>query len=178
MFTQCVVYKRLMSVGLTHSKPPHLEKLQLCCLKSPDWSLEHFCLCRKYRVISWIMHWRGLNPTIACFTETYMLLRSSYMCKDHKLSLCPCLSSLQPGMCVSSRTPKSSLTGCVRTWSWPRWRTPRHPGTRSMRQRRPHRPSFSVAKPSGTWRWTTYYRWKTHGPTRAANRRRHNIQLY
>lgn len=70
-------------------------------------------------------------------------------------------STFFPGIFANSRTLRSSLTACVKKWSWLRWRMPRHRETRSTRQKRPRRPWSWAAKPSDTWRWTMFYRWNT-----------------
>lgn len=106
---------------------------------------------RKCPVTKWIMHFklRDLRALVIWQRLTWLNL----------------YFPMPPsGMCVSSRTPRSSLTGCVRTWSWPRWRMPRHPETRCTRPKRPRRPSSWAAKPSDTWPWTMYYRWNTQTP--------------
>lgn len=69
------------------------------------------------------------------------------------------ISTPSSGIFASSRTLKSSLTVSVKTWSWLRWRTPRRRETRCTKQKRPLRHWSWAAKPSDTWRWTTFYRW-------------------
>lgn len=68
-------------------------------------------------------------------------------------------STPSSGIFASSRTLRSSLTVCVKTWSWLRWRTPRRRETRCTKQKRPRRPWSWAAKPSDTWRWIMFYRW-------------------